>query len=139
MALCIETKRQDVGLAEANLQMGVWHACHRKFLRQHASPDALCQRAFLPGIVIEGHTWFVVVSTPKEVDHVEDMINQVGSEAEKSARRLTNKTLAWSRIPIGSTKSFSEAYQIIGALRLLAGWVQTAYWPWFNEFVLNIP
>ena len=140
MALCIKTKRQDVGLAEANLQIGVWHACHWKFLCQHASPDALYWLAFIPGSVMEGHDWFVVVSSPKEVDHVEDMINQLGSEVEKSGRRrLIHKTVLWSRIPIGSTNSFSEAYQIIGALRLLAGWVQMAYWPWFKDFVLNIP
>ncbi|KAJ2898462.1 hypothetical protein MKZ38_003916 [Zalerion maritima] len=38
MAICIETKRPDVGRKSANLQLGLWHAAHwRNLLRVHCN------------------------------------------------------------------------------------------------------
>lgn len=138
IVLSIETKKPGKELDAAQLQIGVWHAAHWSFLKsavgmllqarrqttgglsaaeriaQAAEVEtALSRLAFLPGIIIQGHRWSVVLST-----------------------REGKRTVLWVERQFGSTQSVREIYQIIAGIRELAGWCRDVYLPWYREHVL---
>ncbi|KAJ2892688.1 hypothetical protein MKZ38_009478 [Zalerion maritima] len=116
MVVCVETKKQGAGSHGAELQLGVWHAYQWKFLLAHASsPSALDELAFLPGILIEGHSWSFTASM----------------------RQKNGKTAIWSHLPFGRTDSAAGVYRIIAVVRFLAKWVRDTYWPWFAKYILG--
>lgn len=68
---------------------------------------------FLPGIIIQGHEWYFVVST------------KVGDQA-----------VVWSKITMGATNSAMGIYQIILALQTIRAWVEATYWPMVRKLIL---
>lgn len=68
---------------------------------------------FLPGIIINGHEWWLTIST-----------------LEKSRVQFYEKTA------LGSTKDTKEIYKLICNLQVLRQWVEELYWPWLKELVL---
>jgi hypothetical protein len=63
LALGIETKRYGGNAAKGEQQMGIWHAAQWDFLITRAGADAVAKLEFLPGIVIQGHIWSLVITT----------------------------------------------------------------------------
>ncbi|KAF4451960.1 hypothetical protein F53441_5136 [Fusarium austroafricanum] len=141
IAVSIETKKTGEGWENARLQMEIWMAAHWQFLRklldlrQRAAnePSSMKQAEgvnapsseadkvwqlpkFLPGIIIQGHDWHLIITTP---------------EGEK--------TTFWQKQSFGDTWSSKGIYKIIYNLQLLRKWAQDEYWAWLRELLLEWP
>lgn len=145
IVLSVETKKPGKELDTANLQLGIWHAAQWSFLTaamrcalelrlQHTAGregEALTAREkmdlileatarvkqlpFLPGLVVQGHTWSLVLST-----------------------REGSKTTLWTEQQFGSTRGLQDAYKVVAGLRELVAWVRDVYLPWWRENILEL-
>ncbi|KPM45272.1 hypothetical protein AK830_g1304 [Neonectria ditissima] len=134
IALSIETKKTGEGWENARLQLGVWQAAHWNFLRHllgltqqrirlATEPpqdpatriDDLQLPDFLPGIIIQGHDWHLVITSPEG-----------------------KKTILWQKVTFGSTSSSKGIYQIICTLQLLRKWARDSYWPWLKRVLRQL-
>ncbi|KAH7115341.1 hypothetical protein B0J13DRAFT_514709 [Dactylonectria estremocensis] len=134
IALSIETKKTGEGWENARLQLGVWQAAHWNFLRHllglaqrrsrvatgpgHDSVlqiDSLQLPDFLPGIIIQGHDWHLVITSPEG-----------------------KKAVLWQKVTFGSTSSSKGIYQIISTLQLLRKWARDSYWPWLKQVLCEL-
>ncbi|EXK23915.1 hypothetical protein FOMG_19337 [Fusarium oxysporum f. sp. melonis 26406] len=126
IVLSIETKGPAPRLDTAEVQMGVWHAAQWNFLRstvlaslhsleeaEKQADDILSRLPFIPGVIVQGHRWYFVLSTWH------------GS-----------RTTFWAERLFGSTQSYKELYQVIAGLRHLTSWVDKFYLPWFRAHIL---
>ncbi|KAH7261572.1 hypothetical protein BKA59DRAFT_539321 [Fusarium tricinctum] len=68
--------------------------------------------SFIPGIIIQGHLWHLIITTPEG-----------------------RRTVVWQSVGIGNTQSTKGIYQIVCVLHLLRKWVETTYWPLIWEMV----
>ncbi|RGP71216.1 hypothetical protein FLONG3_7166 [Fusarium longipes] len=140
IALSIQTtKTTGEGWENARLQMEVWMAAHWQFLRrlidmrQHAADKLSVLRSsagemsfcsdktwglpeFLPGIIIQGHIWYLILTTAEE-----------------------EKTVFWHKKTIGDTSCSKGIYQIIYNIQLLRQWAQDSYWKWLKDLLLEWP
>ncbi|RMJ10060.1 hypothetical protein CDV36_010315 [Fusarium kuroshium] len=144
IAVSIETKKTGEGWENARLQMQVWSAAHWQFLRkllelrQRVSEEIsrIGQQAigaaatdpeptpvvgyklpdFLPGIIIQGHDWHLVITT-----------------------REGDKIIFWQKKTFGNTSSSKGIYQIICTLQLLRRWAQVEYWVWLQKLLGEWP
>jgi hypothetical protein len=144
IVLSIETKTPGNELDAANLQMGVWHAAQWSFLdsavahsiRATGAPQSgvpgsqsssaleveisrLCKERvgrlpFIPGIVVQGHKWSLVLST-----------------------RDGESIILWTEWEFGTTQSMQNIFKIVAGLRELAAWCRNVYVPWWRENVLD--
>lgn len=123
IALSIETKKPSEGFDGAKLQLGVWQMAHWSFLRHlqylaetssKEDPTISALPLFIPGIIIQGHNWHLIITTLEE-----------------------QKTFFWQKVLIGSTSSTKGIYQIIYVLHVLRRWVEDTYWPWLRDIVLR--
>ncbi|KAM3503631.1 hypothetical protein MY11210_008650 [Beauveria gryllotalpidicola] len=116
IALSIEIQKPSEDLEAAQLQLGVWDMAHWAFLRRlaglrasvtgttaatgtaGATTSAVERRMpeFLPGIIVQGHNWFLVITTMER-----------------------DKTVLWHNVAIGSTAKPRGIYQIIRTLQYL--------------------
>ncbi|RKL10794.1 hypothetical protein BFJ70_g16457 [Fusarium oxysporum] len=141
IAVSIKTKKTGEGWENAKLQMEIWMAAHwqslRKLLdlRQRAANESSSMKQaegviapnseadkvwqlpkFMPGIIIQGHDWYLIITTP---------------EGEK--------TIFWQKQSFGDTWSSKGIYKIIYNLQLLRKWAQEEYWTWLRELLLEWP
>ena len=140
IAIGIETKKTTgEGWENAKLQMEIWMASHWQFLRKllekrqcaaerlstmrsRAGDMSFCSDKiwdlpeFIPGIIIQGHDWYLIVTT---------------AEGEK--------TIFWQKKTLGDTSSSRGIYQIIYNLQLLRQWAQEDYWKWLKDILLEWP
>ncbi|KAH7173106.1 hypothetical protein DER46DRAFT_214570 [Fusarium sp. MPI-SDFR-AT-0072] len=139
IAVSIETKKTGEGWENAKLQMEVWMAAHWQFLRkllelrQRAANELSLMKQeagdltpnsdkpwqlpeFIPGIIIQGHDWHLIITTP---------------EGEK--------TIFWQKKNFGDTSSSKGIYKIIYNLQLLRQWAQEEYSKWLRELLLEWP
>ncbi|KAF5026434.1 hypothetical protein F66182_1499 [Fusarium sp. NRRL 66182] len=139
IAVSIETKKTGEGWENARLQMEVWMAAHWQFLRKlldlrrraanglslmsetagdlTASSDEAWQLPdFMPGIIIQGHDWHLVITTPDG-----------------------EKTIFWQKKNLGDTSSSKGIYKTIYNIQLLRKWAQEEYWTWLRELLLGWP
>ncbi|KAG5758250.1 hypothetical protein H9Q72_013616 [Fusarium xylarioides] len=138
IAVSIETKKTGEGWDNARLQMEVWMAAHWQFLRQlldlrqrmaeqvakklgSALPGPGLDKTwklpeFLPGIIIQGHDWYLIITTP---------------EGEKIA--------FWQKKLLGQTSESKGIYAIVFNLQLLREWAMNEYWKWMKELLLGWP
>ncbi|CAG9975223.1 unnamed protein product [Clonostachys byssicola] len=109
ISLSIKTDRK-AGLEH----MSVWLSAHWDRLDElGADKERLLERAmFLPGIIVQGHTWALVAAT------------------QGALLRDRGETIIWTQIPIGSTEGLQGICQIITVLQRLAVWSTDTYWPW---------
>lgn len=142
LLLSIETKRPGVHWDTAQLQIGIWHAAQWSFLRWAVRQKILRQRAdrglqmpqtdeeqdefkaeeltvlsslgFIPGIIIQGHRWHLVLSTYGD-----------------------GKTKLWTDYQFGTTQSCLEIYAVIAGMRQLTAWARDSYLPWFKRSILD--
>ncbi|KAL7952518.1 hypothetical protein V8C34DRAFT_114321 [Trichoderma compactum] len=140
VVITIETKQPSGGEAKekAQLQMGIWHASHWAFLYTGVRQKLLNQRmaqglevptdgfkaetlrvlsklGFIPGIYINGHQWYLVISTYEG-----------------------GRTTFRSEWLFGETKSLMKIYSVIAGVRELTAWGRDIYLPWFKENILTI-
>ncbi|KAF5006942.1 hypothetical protein FDECE_6700 [Fusarium decemcellulare] len=71
---------------------------------------------YLPGIIIQGHDWHLVITT-----------------------REGEKTIFWQKKTFGNTSSSKGIYQIICTLQLLRQWARDEYWTWLRKLLLEWP
>ncbi|KAK7397872.1 hypothetical protein QQX98_012761 [Neonectria punicea] len=142
LLISIETKKSSVHGDKAQLQMGVWHAAQWSFLRWAVGQNFLRQRqaqglntpsteekrrahkamklaalarlGFIPGIIVQGHRWHLVLSTYED-----------------------GKTTLWAELEFGSTKGLLDIYAVVAGVRELTAWGRDSYLPWFKENVLD--
>lgn len=69
---------------------------------------------FLPGIIIQGHQWDLVITT---LDGT--------------------KTKFWHKLPMGNTLDTKGIYKLVYSLQILRSWVEKSYWPWLKELILD--
>lgn len=139
--ISIETKKSAVQGDEAQLQMSVWHATQWSFLRwavgqkllrtrqtqgldaptteeprEHkaAKLAALAKLGFIPGIIVQGHRWHLVLSTYED-----------------------GKTTLWAEWEFGSTKGLLDIYAVVEGVRELTASGRDAYLPCFKENILD--
>ncbi|WAO97376.1 Hypothetical protein NCS54_01510100 [Fusarium falciforme] len=119
IALSIETKRTGEGWDGATLQLSVWQAAHWRLLdllNSDREDEPAPLPVFLPGVIIQGHGWYLVIAT-----------------------RENMKTVCWNKINIGSTDSVIGVYQIICGLQIIRRWARNSYWPAFRRIILPMP
>ncbi|KAI1118683.1 hypothetical protein F5Y14DRAFT_223533 [Nemania sp. NC0429] len=136
LLLSIETKKPDTGNNKAQLQIGVWYSTQWSFLRwavgqrlkERARLEAdetetdvetdtlacLSKLGFIPGIVVRGHEWYLVLSTYDG-----------------------KKTTLWEQHHFGTTTSSHGAFCAIAGIRKLTAWAKECYWPWFEKNILD--
>lgn len=142
LLLSIETKRPGVHWDTAQLQIGIWHAAQWSFLRWAVGQKILRQRAdrgmqipqtdeeqvefkaeklsvisslgVIPGIIIQGHRWHLVLSTYED-----------------------GKTKLWTDHQFGTTQSCLEIYAVVAGMRQLTAWARDVYLPWFRRSILD--
>ncbi|KAL7919388.1 hypothetical protein ACQKWADRAFT_323058 [Trichoderma austrokoningii] len=124
------TKQPGGGnLEKAQLQMGVWLSLHwaflywgvkQKLLKQHMALgldaptdnfkaetlNVLSTLGFIPGILINGCRWYLVLSTYKD-----------------------GKTTLWTDWTFGETKTLMKTYAVIAGVRELTAWARDRYIP----------
>ncbi|KAM3438946.1 hypothetical protein MY4824_003016 [Beauveria thailandica] len=129
IALSIETQKPSEDFEAAQLQLGVWDMAHWAFLRRlsglrasvtgttGATTSAVEQQMpeFLPGIIVQGHNWFLVITTMEG-----------------------DKTVLWHSVAIGSTAKPRGIYQIVRTLQYLERWAKDVHWPWLKAMVEGI-
>ncbi|KAH0531815.1 hypothetical protein TsFJ059_000597 [Trichoderma semiorbis] len=136
LVLGIGTRRPGVEWDRAQVQIGIWHASQwaflrwavgRKLLKQRVAKGAdkgeeefqaeeravLSKLGFIPGIIVQGNRWHLVISTYNE-----------------------GKTTLWAEWVFGTTKSLMDIYSVIAGVRRLTAWARDTYIPWFKENVL---
>ncbi|KPM39251.1 hypothetical protein AK830_g7300 [Neonectria ditissima] len=130
IALSIETKKPGEAWEAALLQLGVWKAAHWNSLehlcegqeqdqqeqeQQQDNPDSprLPFVDFIPGIVIQGHDWLLVLSL-----------------------REDEKTVLYSKINMGATNSLMGIYKIMHSLQVIRQWATDTYWPCVRQAIL---
>ncbi|KAF2971385.1 hypothetical protein GQX73_g2255 [Xylaria multiplex] len=136
LLLSIETKKPDTGNNKAQLQIGVWYSTQWSFLqwavgqrlKERAKLEAgkttpeveadtlacLSKLGFIPGIVVRGHRWCLVLSTYDG-----------------------KKTTLWEEHQFGTTATSLGAFCVIAGIRRLTAWAKDQYWPWFEKNVLD--
>ncbi|KAI0405761.1 hypothetical protein F4802DRAFT_561919 [Xylaria palmicola] len=139
-----ESKKPGEGLLEAQTQVGVWQAAQwsllerqrgeiqRRQQQQQQQEGGGCASSgergernkrrkggssipFLPALFIQGAQWSFAATT-----------------------RQGEQTLLWTQQSIGATDSVLGIFQIVRALRHIALWSATVYWPWYRGEVLGI-
>lgn len=80
----------------------------------NSEQNILGKLSFLPGIIVQGHEWSLVLST-----------------------RENGKTVLWTKKQFGSTESELGCYQIVAGIRELLRWAECEYLPWFKETILS--
>jgi hypothetical protein len=110
IALSIETKRQ-AEWDRALLQTGTWHSAQWRALQFNSNIRSL---ECLPGIMVQGHSWYFVASTLE-----------------------SGRSKLYHELDIGSTKSHFDLYKLIISLQCLGFWIEHSYWPAFIDDVLK--
>ncbi|PFH55865.1 hypothetical protein XA68_17484 [Ophiocordyceps unilateralis] len=141
IAFNIETKKIGEGWDSAALRLGVWQAAHWNmlhYLEDLAAPFSVQNSTsatwaiksggesttttsrepaqlldFLPGIVVQGHDWYVVI-----------------------ARREKSQAMVWTKMAIGATNSVMGIYQVVHAIQALRKWALDTYWPRLRRTLL---
>lgn len=77
---------------------------------------ALSALGFLPGIIVQGHRWALILST-----------------YDSSTRR----TQLWTEHHFGTTQGLLETYATVAGVRRLMVWARDVYLPWLREHVMD--
>ncbi|EXK23577.1 hypothetical protein FOMG_19662 [Fusarium oxysporum f. sp. melonis 26406] len=110
LAFSIETKRYGGNTAKGEQQMGIWHAAQWEFLISWAGAEATSKLDFLPGVVVQGHIWSLVMTT-----------------------RSQATTTVLCSVEFGNTSSVIGVFQVMAGLRRVRKWCLDVLWPWYKE------
>uniref|UniRef100_A0A8H7K2S4 PD-(D/E)XK nuclease-like domain-containing protein n=1 Tax=Bionectria ochroleuca TaxID=29856 RepID=A0A8H7K2S4_BIOOC len=89
IGVSIEKKRYGGHERKAEYQLGIWHSAQWKLLAEQAG-DHINHLAFIPGIIVQGHDWKLIVTT-----------NNGG------------KTRLWASRQFGSTQTPLGTFQVV--------------------------
>ncbi|GKU16562.1 unnamed protein product [Fusarium langsethiae] len=106
LAFSIETKRYGGNTAKGEQQMGIWHAAQWEFLISRTGLVATNKLEFLPGVVVQGHIWSLVITT-----------------------RSQAITTVLCSVEFGNTSSVIGVLQVIAGLRRMRKWSLEILWP----------
>ncbi|KAI0431349.1 hypothetical protein F5Y09DRAFT_330414 [Xylaria sp. FL1042] len=76
--------------------------------------SVMSKLGFIPGVIVQGHRWYLVLSTYED-----------------------RKTKLWADRQFGSTQTCLESYSVIAGIRRLTAWAKDVYMPWFKSYVLD--
>jgi hypothetical protein len=110
LGISIEAKRYGGDTVKGEQQLGIWQAAHWEFLVSRVGQDAAEGLEFLPGVVVQGQTWSLLVST----------------------RRRGTTTILCS-VEFGNTGSVVGVFQVLAGLRRLRRWSLDVLWPWYKR------
>ncbi|KAE8383310.1 hypothetical protein BDV26DRAFT_277497 [Aspergillus bertholletiae] len=137
LLLSIETKKSSIDWNTALLEIGTWHATQWSFLQWAVRQKMIRQLTempktneeeekfnanllailsalgAMPGIIIQGHRWFLILSTYEN-----------------------EKIKVWTGHQFGTTESYLGVYTVIAGMRQLTAWGRDTYLPWFMANVL---
>ncbi|POS75244.1 hypothetical protein DHEL01_v206368 [Diaporthe helianthi] len=117
IAVSIETKCSTMEeQKKAILQMGIWHACQWRNLRELAEGRSLEGLAFLPGILVFGQEWFFVASV----------------------QGPSGQSVLLTKQAIGTTEKAAGIYSILAAVDVLRAWAADQFWPSFKKTILGL-
>ncbi|KAK2035835.1 hypothetical protein LZ31DRAFT_308353 [Colletotrichum somersetense] len=158
----LETKRPGHDLDGAVLQIGVWQAAQWKMLRRElrrTAPARLMQQGIpsptvqdiernvqlalselgaLHGVVIQGHDWIYVATSPEPCDSTQSLDSLNPSERLGSCRTSNgNAQILWLGKRFGDTNSSLGIHQVAAFLEYLTLWSSQTYWPWFKKWILG--
>ncbi|KAF4977613.1 hypothetical protein FZEAL_5897 [Fusarium zealandicum] len=144
-----ETKRSGNDFDGGIPQIAVWQAAHWKMLRsllrkkaregssvttaqsrlgqgntleEDYVNNALKELGALHGILIQGHEWYYVATSP-------ELTNDDGQPS--------SRTFLWLHQPIGRTSDALGLHKIAAFLEYMKVWTATSYWPWFKRHFLD--
>ncbi|KAM0310914.1 hypothetical protein ACHAPQ_012446, partial [Fusarium lateritium] len=63
IAFSIETKRYGGDVTKGEQQLGIWTAAQWEFLIKISSAEAVKELPYIPGVVVSGETWSLVITT----------------------------------------------------------------------------
>lgn len=63
IAFSIETKRYGGDVTKGEQQLGIWTAAQWEFLIKISSAEAVKELAYIPGVIVSGETWSLVITT----------------------------------------------------------------------------
>ncbi|KAI0410205.1 hypothetical protein F5X98DRAFT_382121 [Xylaria grammica] len=111
IVISVEAKRANDSSEKARVRLMAWLAA------QWAKLESMTDRPpeILPGVIIEGHDWHLVVST----------------------RAKDGEKFLWHKHHFGSTSTPLGVYKISWTLRYLSRWAVDAYWVWFQGHCLG--
>ncbi|KAJ4245777.1 hypothetical protein NW762_013901 [Fusarium torreyae] len=110
IAFSIETKRYGGDIPKGEQQLGIWNAAQWEFLISKAGVEAAQELDFIPGVVVNGDIWSLVITT-----------------------RNVSKTTVFPGIVFGNTRSIIGVFQVIAGLRRLRRWALEVLWPWYKR------
>ncbi|KAI0102491.1 hypothetical protein GGR51DRAFT_284954 [Nemania sp. FL0031] len=76
--------------------------------------SVISKLGFIPGVIVQGHRWHLVLSTCED-----------------------RKTKLWADRQFGSTQTCLETYSVVAGIRRLTEWARDTYIPWFKAYVLD--
>ncbi|SCO92822.1 uncharacterized protein FRV6_16950 [Fusarium oxysporum] len=114
LAVSIETKKLGENWNKATLQMSVSQAAQWNLIHEITVPGTRPNEAldYIPGIIIQGHNWFLVITT-----------------------REGKKTVFWNKLDLGATDTIEGIYKLVYGLQVLREWARETYWPAFRNRV----
>ncbi|KAJ8123183.1 hypothetical protein O1611_g9655 [Lasiodiplodia mahajangana] len=122
VVLSAESKKPGEGFQEAQVQLSVWQGaqwalleCLIEIAKGDGKDTTQPLIPFLPALIIQGHEWSFAATT-----------------------RSGKQTILWLKQDIGKTDSVLGVFQIVHALRYIAGWIRETYWPWYQQTILRL-
>jgi hypothetical protein len=128
LAVSIETKRYGGNTAKGEQQLGIWHAAHWEFLASRAGAEPVDDLGFLPGVVVQGHTWSLVITTRRQATTVRKYTT-CPDECDTDPDAQT----VLCSVEFGNTGSIVGVFQVLAGLRLLRSWSIEVIWPWYKQ------
>ncbi|KAI1130571.1 hypothetical protein F5Y10DRAFT_276075 [Nemania abortiva] len=141
LLLSIATTKPGIRWEMAQLQMGIWHVAQWAFIRWAVAQKLVRDRIqvgietqpqirqddldvkvlavlskleFIPGVIIQDHRWYLVLSTYED-----------------------GKTKLWVDCRFGTTGTCLGTYSTIAGIRQLMAWARDVYMPWFKTNILD--
>lgn len=112
LAVSIETERYGGNAAKGEQQLGIWHAAHWEFLASRVCAEAIDDLGFLPGVVVQGHIWSLVITVRRQAT-----------------------TIVLCSVEFGNTSSTVGVFQVLAGLRRLRSWSIEIMWPWCKQYL----
>ncbi|CAG9945542.1 unnamed protein product [Clonostachys rosea f. rosea IK726] len=114
LAVSIETKKLGGNWNKATLQMSVSQAAQWNLIHEITVPGTRPNEGldYIPGIIIQGHNWFLAITT-----------------------REGKRTVFWNKLDLGATDTIEGIYKLVYGLQVLREWARDIYWPAFRNRV----
>ncbi|KAF5024260.1 hypothetical protein F66182_3669 [Fusarium sp. NRRL 66182] len=110
IAFSIETRRYGGDVTKGGQQLGIWTAAQWEFLISIAGVEAVKELEFIPGVIVFGEIWSLVITT-----------------------RTGLRTNVYPGIPFGNSGTVVGVFQVIAGLNKLRAWALEKLWPWYKK------